>query len=167
MCEKWTQHPPEHSGACGGKKTPRPFCDHWCLYEDFSNDASHNFTDPNLSYEGRDKTSSEMNFDSQRLATFLHSASQVIFFISVDFLHESFVGLLPVLTPIICCNLKVMVVLLEEDEAERKSLRKLRTQTDTLSFSEGSLLLNTKLPFLYGTQLFSYINYCPNHWILI
>lgn len=45
-----------------------------------------------------------------------------------------------------------MVVLLEEDQAERKSLRKLGTQTDTLSFSEGSLQLNTKLPFLCGTQ---------------
>ncbi|KAG8009524.1 WD repeat-containing protein 60 [Nibea albiflora] len=45
---------------------------------------------------------------------------------------------------------QVMVVLLEEDQAERKSQRKLRSQTDTLSFSDGSLQLNTKLPFLYG-----------------
>ncbi|XP_042254869.1 cytoplasmic dynein 2 intermediate chain 1 isoform X2 [Thunnus maccoyii] len=96
VCEKWTQHPPEHNGACG---------------------------DPNLSYEARDKSMSELNFDSQRLTAFLHSASQV------------------------------MVVLLEEDQAERKSLRKLRTQTDTLSFSDGSLQLNTKLPFLYGRQI--------------
>ncbi|CAK6969284.1 cytoplasmic dynein 2 intermediate chain 1 isoform X2 [Scomber scombrus] len=96
VCEKWTQHPPEHNGACG---------------------------DPNLSYETRDKTVSEMNFDSQRLTAFLLSASQV------------------------------MVVLLEEDEAERKSLRKPRTQKDTLSFSDGSLQLNTKLPFLYGRQI--------------
>lgn len=45
-----------------------------------------------------------------------------------------------------------MVVLLEEDQAERKSRRKLKNQTDTMTFSEGSLQLNTKLPFLYGTQ---------------
>ncbi|XP_051266842.1 cytoplasmic dynein 2 intermediate chain 1 isoform X1 [Dicentrarchus labrax] len=94
--EKWTQHPPEHNGACG---------------------------DPNLSQEARDKTISEINFDSQRLTAFLHSASQV------------------------------MVVLLEEDQAERKSLRKLKSQTDTLSFSDGSLQLNTKLPFLYGRSV--------------
>lgn len=42
------------------------------------------------------------------------------------------------------------MVLLEEDQAERKSLRTLRSQADTLSFSDGSLQLNTKLPFLYG-----------------
>ncbi|XP_037613363.1 cytoplasmic dynein 2 intermediate chain 1 isoform X2 [Sebastes umbrosus] len=94
VCEKWTQHPPEHNGACG---------------------------DPNHSQEARDK--SEINFDSQRLTAFLRSASQV------------------------------MVVLLEEDRAERKSLRKLRSQTDTLSFSDGSLQLNTKLPFLYDRPI--------------
>ncbi|KAM3593678.1 uncharacterized protein V6R79_018923 [Siganus canaliculatus] len=96
MCEKWTQHPPEHNGACG---------------------------DPNFSKEARDKSMAEMNFDSQRLTAFLHSASQVL------------------------------VVLLEEDQAERKSLRKLRSQSDTLSFSDGSLQLNTKLPFLYGRSV--------------
>uniref|UniRef100_A0AAQ6IRZ2 WD repeat domain 60 n=1 Tax=Anabas testudineus TaxID=64144 RepID=A0AAQ6IRZ2_ANATE len=96
MCEKWTQHPPEHSGACG---------------------------DPNHSQEARDKTTSDLKFDSKRLTAFLSSASQV------------------------------MIVLLEEDQAERISLRKLRTQTDTLSFSEGSLQLNTKLPFLYGRHV--------------
>ncbi|XP_028288466.1 WD repeat-containing protein 60 [Parambassis ranga] len=96
MCEKWTQHPPEHIGACG---------------------------DPNLSQEARDRTISDMNLDSQRLTSFLRSASQV------------------------------MVVLLEEDQAERKSLRTLRTQTDVLSFSDGSLQLNTKLPFLIGRQI--------------
>ncbi|CAI5672986.1 unnamed protein product [Oreochromis niloticus] len=96
MSEKWTQHPPERSGACG---------------------------DPNLSKEARDKQRSEMNYDSQRLASFLRSASQV------------------------------MVVLLEEDQAERKSLEKLSTQSDTLSFSDGSLQLNTELPFLYDRQI--------------
>ena len=55
-------------------------------------------------------------------------------------------------TPVACCDwFKVLVVLLEENQAERKSLSKLRTQKDTLSFSDGSLQLNTKLPFLYGT----------------
>ncbi|KAM9839249.1 cytoplasmic dynein 2 intermediate chain 1 [Aulostomus maculatus] len=94
VSEKWTQHPPEYSGASG---------------------------DPKKSSEHQ--TTSDINFDSQRLTTFLRAASQV------------------------------MVVLLEEDRAERTSLRKLKTQTDTLSFSSGSLQLNTKLPFLYGRQI--------------
>ncbi|XP_040022838.2 cytoplasmic dynein 2 intermediate chain 1 isoform X1 [Gasterosteus aculeatus] len=94
VCEKWTQHPPEHKGACG---------------------------DPNLSHEARNK--GEMSFDSQRLTAFLRSASQV------------------------------MVILLEEDRAERKSLRKLSSQTDTPSFSDGSLQLNTNLSFLYGRRI--------------
>ncbi|KAK5601079.1 hypothetical protein CRENBAI_004525 [Crenichthys baileyi] len=96
MCEKWAQHPPEYSGACG---------------------------DPNFSQEARDKTRTGLILDSQYLMSFLRSASQV------------------------------MVVLLEEDQAERKSLRKLKTQTDSLSFSDGSLQLNTKLPFLLGRQI--------------
>ncbi|XP_029384967.1 WD repeat-containing protein 60 isoform X3 [Echeneis naucrates] len=96
VCEKWTQHPPEHNGACG---------------------------DPNLSQRAQEKNMSEMNFDSQRLTAFLRSASQV------------------------------MVVLLEEAEAERQSLRNMRTQPDALSFSDGSLQLNTKLPFLYGRHI--------------
>ncbi|KAK2859570.1 hypothetical protein Q5P01_004190 [Channa striata] len=96
LCEKWTQHPPENSGACG---------------------------DPKLSQEAHNKTISELNFDLKRLTEFLSSASQV------------------------------MVVLLEEDQAERNSLMELRTQKDTLSFSEGSLQLNTKLPFLYGRHI--------------
>nr|XP_015810125.2 cytoplasmic dynein 2 intermediate chain 1 isoform X2 [Nothobranchius furzeri] len=94
--EKWTQHPPEHIGACG---------------------------DPKSSQEARDKTNSDLCFDSHRLASFLQSASQV------------------------------MVVLLEEDEAERKSLRKLKIQTESLSFSDGSLQLNTSLPFLLGRHI--------------
>ncbi|XP_034428661.1 WD repeat-containing protein 60 isoform X2 [Hippoglossus hippoglossus] len=96
VCEKWTQHPPEHSGACG---------------------------DSNFSQEAQGRNMYEMNFDSQRLSAFLRSASQVL------------------------------VVLLEENQAERKSLSKLRTQKDTLSFSDGSLQLNTKLPFLYGRHI--------------
>ncbi|XP_038153811.1 cytoplasmic dynein 2 intermediate chain 1 isoform X2 [Cyprinodon tularosa] len=96
ICEKWTQHPPEFSGACG---------------------------DPNFSQEAQDKTRDELILDSQQLMSFLDSASQV------------------------------MVVLLEEDQAERKSLRKLTTQTDSLSFSDGSLQLNTTLPFLSGRQI--------------
>ncbi|XP_029978971.1 WD repeat-containing protein 60 isoform X2 [Sphaeramia orbicularis] len=96
LCEKWTQHPPEHYGACG---------------------------DPNLTQDPQNRTVNEINFDSKRLTAFLLSASQV------------------------------MVVLLEEDQAERESLRKLQSQTDTLSFSDGSLQLNTKLPFLYGRSI--------------
>ncbi|XP_035981200.1 WD repeat-containing protein 60 [Fundulus heteroclitus] len=103
MCEKWTQHPPEYSGACG---------------------------DPNPSQEARDKTRGELVLDSQRLMSFLRSASQV------------------------------MVVLLEEDQAERKSLRKLKTQKDSLSFSDGSLQLNAKLPFLLGRQI-SLVHFSP------
>ncbi|XP_068566035.1 cytoplasmic dynein 2 intermediate chain 1 isoform X2 [Cebidichthys violaceus] len=94
VCEKWTQHPPEHNGACG---------------------------DPNFAHEARNK--SEMSFDSQRLTAFLRSASQV------------------------------MVVLLEEERAERKSPRKPRSQTDTPSFSDGSLQLNTNVSFLYGRRI--------------
>ncbi|XP_055007038.1 cytoplasmic dynein 2 intermediate chain 1 [Boleophthalmus pectinirostris] len=96
LCEKWTQHPQEHSGACG---------------------------DPNNSSKARDGALNELNIDSKRLTTFLQSASQV------------------------------MIVLLEEDQAERNSLRKLNTQTDVLSFSDGSLQLNTKLPFLLGRHI--------------
>ncbi|XP_053268288.1 cytoplasmic dynein 2 intermediate chain 1 isoform X1 [Pleuronectes platessa] len=96
VSERWTQHPPEHSGACG---------------------------DSNFSQEAQGRNMYEMNFDSQRLSAFLRSASQVL------------------------------VVLLEESQAERKSLSKLRTQKDKLSFSDGSLQLNTKLPFLYGRHI--------------
>ncbi|XP_077480330.1 cytoplasmic dynein 2 intermediate chain 1 isoform X2 [Stigmatopora argus] len=63
---------------------------------------------------------SEMNSDSRRLAVFLHAASQV------------------------------MAVLLEEDHAERSSLQGRKTQKDALSFSDGSLQLNTNLHFLRG-----------------
>ncbi|KAM8822492.1 cytoplasmic dynein 2 intermediate chain 1 isoform 2-T2 [Spinachia spinachia] len=94
MSEKWTQHPPEHKGACG---------------------------DPNLSDEAGNR--GETSFDSQRLTAFLRSASQV------------------------------MVILLEEDRAVRKSPRKLSSQTDTPSFSDGSLQLNTKLSFLHGRRV--------------
>lgn len=58
------------------------------------------------------------------------------------------------MSAVFCVSIKVMVVLLEEDRAESKFLRKLRSQTDALSFSDGSLQLNTKLPFLYGTHTF-------------
>ncbi|XP_034006618.1 WD repeat-containing protein 60 isoform X2 [Trematomus bernacchii] len=101
VCEKWTQHPPEHNGACG---------------------------DPNLSREAQDK--SKMSFDSRRLTAFLRSASQV------------------------------MVVLLEEHRADRKSLEKMKSPTDSTSFSDGSLLLNTKLPFLYGRSV-SLLHFSP------
>lgn len=44
------------------------------------------------------------------------------------------------------------MVLLEEEQAERKSLQKPRSQSHNLSFSDGGLQLNTRLPFLYGTM---------------
>ena len=47
---------------------------------------------------------------------------------------------------------QVMSVLLEEERAERRSLRTTQTQTDALSFSEGNLQLNTQLAFLHGTH---------------
>ncbi|XP_028290803.1 WD repeat-containing protein 60 isoform X3 [Gouania willdenowi] len=79
--------------------------------------------DPNLSQEVQDTARNAINFDSKRLTSFLRSASQV------------------------------MVVLLEDDRAERNSLRKLKTHADTLSFSDGSLQLNTTLPFLHGRHI--------------
>uniref|UniRef100_A0AAV2L7J3 WD repeat-containing protein 60 n=1 Tax=Knipowitschia caucasica TaxID=637954 RepID=A0AAV2L7J3_KNICA len=91
LSEKWTQHPPENSGACG---------------------------DPSISPKSQD--ASELNIDSKRLTTFLQSASQV------------------------------MVMLLEEVQAGGRSLSKMKTQTEVLSFSDGSVQLNTNLPFLHG-----------------
>ncbi|XP_016528678.1 WD repeat-containing protein 60 isoform X1 [Poecilia formosa] len=79
--------------------------------------------DPNFSQDAQDKSRTDLLLDSQCLMSFVRSASQV------------------------------MVVLLEEDQAERKSLRKPKTKTDSLSFSDGSLQLNTKLPFLLGRQI--------------
>uniref|UniRef100_A0A4W5N8S6 Dynein 2 intermediate chain 1 n=1 Tax=Hucho hucho TaxID=62062 RepID=A0A4W5N8S6_9TELE len=96
MSEKWTQHPAERNVGCGG---------------------------PKLSHEASDESVTKLSVDSQRLATFLRSASQVV------------------------------AVLLEEGMAEKQSLKKLRTQADTLSFSDGCLQLNTKLPFLCGRQI--------------
>uniref|UniRef100_A0A3P8ULV8 Dynein 2 intermediate chain 1 n=1 Tax=Cynoglossus semilaevis TaxID=244447 RepID=A0A3P8ULV8_CYNSE len=45
---------------------------------------------------------------------------------------------------------KVVVILLEDDEAERTSLRNLQSQSPKLSFSDGGVQLNTQLPFLCG-----------------
>uniref|UniRef100_A0A3B5LT74 Dynein 2 intermediate chain 1 n=1 Tax=Xiphophorus couchianus TaxID=32473 RepID=A0A3B5LT74_9TELE len=78
---------------------------------------------PEYNGDAQDKSRIDILLDSQCLMSFLSSASQV------------------------------MVVLLEEDQAEKKSLRKLKTQTDSLSFSDGSLQLNTKFPFLLGRQI--------------
>ena len=58
-----------------------------------------------------------------------------------------------VILVIFCVQIKVMVVLLEEDQAERKSLRELNTQTESLTFSSGSLQLSTKLSFLHGSHI--------------
>ncbi|XP_063063164.1 cytoplasmic dynein 2 intermediate chain 1 isoform X2 [Engraulis encrasicolus] len=63
------------------------------------------------------------NFDSRRLVSFLRSATQV------------------------------MSVLLEEERAERHPMTRLKAQADALSFSDGCLQLNTRLPFLHGRQV--------------
>lgn len=83
MCEKWTQHPPEHSGACGGKEQPRLFSHDLrvCMF----NNKDFVVTDLNLAHEARDRSISEANFDSQRLTAFMRSASQVVFL----FVHSS------------------------------------------------------------------------------
>ncbi|XP_051755889.1 cytoplasmic dynein 2 intermediate chain 1 isoform X2 [Ctenopharyngodon idella] len=69
------------------------------------------------------ESTARINTDSQRLTTFLRSAAQV------------------------------MAVLIEENMAESNSVRRLRSQTDALSFSDGCIQLNAKLPFLHGRQV--------------
>ncbi|KAL7875474.1 hypothetical protein AOLI_G00104370 [Acnodon oligacanthus] len=78
---------------------------------------------PKVSQNGSDESLVRMSVDSKRLTTFLRSAAQVV------------------------------AVLLEENRAESNSAQKLRSQTDSLSFSDGCLHLNTKLPFLHGRQV--------------
>uniref|UniRef100_A0A3B3ZF84 Uncharacterized protein n=1 Tax=Periophthalmus magnuspinnatus TaxID=409849 RepID=A0A3B3ZF84_9GOBI len=74
LTEKWTQHPPEHSGACGGENL--------FLYDfDFGIYILSLFSDPNISPKTRDGPLNELNIDSKRLTTFLQSASQVTFLI--------------------------------------------------------------------------------------
>jgi len=46
-----------------------------------------------------------------------------------------------------------MAVLIEENMTESNSARRLRSQTDALSFSDGCIQLNAKLPFLHGKIL--------------
>lgn len=60
--------------------------------------------------------------------------------------------------------MEVMMVLLEEEQAERKSLWKPRSQSQNLSFSDSSLQLNTRLPFLHGTMLQHFPHYCRRKW---
>ncbi|XP_061095456.1 cytoplasmic dynein 2 intermediate chain 1 isoform X1 [Conger conger] len=78
---------------------------------------------PKLTIEASDESMAKMNIDSKRLAEFLLSASQVV------------------------------AVLLEEDRAERHSLRKLKSQAHSLTCSDGCLTLNTNLPFLHGREV--------------
>uniref|UniRef100_A0A673LC47 WD repeat domain 60 n=1 Tax=Sinocyclocheilus rhinocerous TaxID=307959 RepID=A0A673LC47_9TELE len=75
------------------------------------------------SQDTTDKSTSRITTDSQRLTTFIRSAAQV------------------------------MAVLIEENMAESNSIRRLRSQTDALSFSQGCIQLDTKLPFLHGRQV--------------
>ncbi|KAI4897451.1 hypothetical protein NFI96_031538 [Prochilodus magdalenae] len=78
---------------------------------------------PKVSQNASDESLARMSVDSKRLATFLRSAAQV------------------------------MAVLLEENRAESNPVKKLHSKTDTLSFSDGCLHLNTSLPFLHGRQV--------------
>lgn len=48
------------------------------------------------------------------------------------------------------CGNKVMVVLLEEEQAERESPRRRGSSEDAMSFSEGRSRLNTGIPLLRG-----------------
>nr|XP_015210109.1 PREDICTED: WD repeat-containing protein 60 [Lepisosteus oculatus] len=73
--------------------------------------------------ESSNGSMTKLSIDSKRLSSFLRAATQVI------------------------------AVLLEEDRAEQHSLKKLKSQEDCLSFSDGSLQLNTKLPFLHGREV--------------
>ncbi|XP_026071354.1 WD repeat-containing protein 60 isoform X1 [Carassius auratus] len=75
------------------------------------------------SEDSADESTSRINTNSQRLTAFLRSAAQV------------------------------MAVLIEENMAESNSVKRLRSQTDALSFSDGCIQLNTKLPFLHGRQV--------------
>ncbi|XP_075068209.1 cytoplasmic dynein 2 intermediate chain 1 [Mixophyes fleayi] len=93
--EKWTQHPGEGSAVCGGHK----------------NNAAE---DMGL----------VTKVDSQRLATFLHSASQVI------------------------------TVLLEENRAENLFNCKVQPEEPCMSISDGCFSLNTNLPFLQGREVY-------------
>ncbi|KAK7170271.1 hypothetical protein R3I94_000488 [Phoxinus phoxinus] len=78
---------------------------------------------PKASQDTSVESTARITTDSQRLTTFLRSAAQV------------------------------MAVLIEENMAESNSVRRLRSQTDALSFSDGCIQLNAKLPFLHGRQV--------------
>ncbi|XP_063777991.1 cytoplasmic dynein 2 intermediate chain 1 isoform X2 [Pseudophryne corroboree] len=93
--EKWTQHPGEGAAVCGGHK----------------NNAAE---DMGLIAK----------VDSQRLTTFLHSASQVI------------------------------TVLLEENRAETQFNRKVQPKEPCMSISDGCFSLNTNLPFIQGRTVY-------------
>lgn len=104
--------------------------------------------DPNLPWEAPNKARSEVDFDSQRLTSFLRSASQV--FTSLKRKNSEREELLLTVEGGGVLRFKVMVVLLEEEQAERESLRRHGSPADTMSFSDGSSRLNTKMPFLDG-----------------
>ncbi|KAM4689705.1 cytoplasmic dynein 2 intermediate chain 1 [Discoglossus pictus] len=93
--EKWTQHPGESTVVCGGQES------------DSSVDVAP-----------------VTKVDTQRLASFLHSASQVI------------------------------AVLLEEERADRQLHCKLQSQEPCMSISEGCFHLNTNLPFLHDRDVY-------------
>nr|XP_060638550.1 cytoplasmic dynein 2 intermediate chain 1 isoform X1 [Anolis sagrei ordinatus] len=92
--EKWTQHPGETALVCGGLKSTS------------------------------DVSPLTPKIDSQRLASFLRSACQVI------------------------------EVLLEEDQVAIQPRRNLRSRPSSLSISDRCFQLNTDLPFLNGPMFF-------------
>ncbi|KAL4635295.1 WD repeat-containing protein 60 [Arapaima gigas] len=95
MCDRWTQHPADRGMVCGG---------------------------PDLALESPEELA-RLKINTQRLAAFLLSASQVV------------------------------SVLLEEDRAEKLSLGRSRTQVDGPSFSDGGLHFNPSVPFLHGREV--------------
>lgn len=76
MTDKWTQHPPESKAACGGILFDIDFSSRFCstllyfyLFQMYPGSEA--------SQETADESSARMTFDSQRLTTFLRSATQV------------------------------------------------------------------------------------------
>lgn len=70
--QKWTQHPPESGGACGGREDAAS-----CVNGAGSTPELFLLTDPDLPWEAPSKALGDADFDSRRLASFLRSASQV------------------------------------------------------------------------------------------
>jgi len=79
VLDKWTQHPADHTGACGGKtcRTERQAVRGTGKTERCLLSFSPIMTDPGRSQDAMGWNPAQINIDSQRLAMFLHSAAQV------------------------------------------------------------------------------------------